>query len=418
MGIFSKFRRSDKSNRASLAAVEERDSIKQVESQLMQSLIGQLNTRAGVAVNPISAMGVPTVFACVRRISNTISTLPLHLMRDNGGFAEKADANPLYDLLHRAPNNEMTIVDFLDCLQSQATLRSHAYAVINFDGVGRPADIRPVDDPRRVQAKRDPNGDLYYTIDGQRFEQREIIHLRNNTRDGVCGQDLVTMQSGAIGLAIALTNNASDFFANGSRPSGAFKHPESLGDKAYARLKKSTENKYEGSGNAYKTMLLEEGMDWVQFRHTNQDSQMIEARKQQDYDIARMFGVPPHKVGILDKSSFNNIEEQSREYVQDTILPWVIRWEHELTRKLLPAVQIAQGFHFKFNLDGLLRSNLKNRYDAYLIGIQNGIINKDEARAKEGLPPIPDGKGQIFIEPMNHQPVGQSSQPATTDDNE
>lgn len=377
-------------------------------------LLGGISARSGVSVNPLTVMGVPTVFACVRRISNTIASTPVHLMRTQNGRTEKVPANPGYDLLAAEPNPWMSPVDFLDAVQSQVTLRQNGIAVINFDNNGRAAELIPVDDIRNVTWKMVDNR-LVYNVGAKDYDQREILHIRANAKNGIDGSDIVYTLRNSIGLAVALQDNASDFFANGSRPSGVFEHPGALGDKAYARLKSSLNKKWGDADNpegmkAYETLLLEEGMKYSETRHTNRDSQMEEARIHQNNEIARIFGVPPHKVGILDKASFNNIEEQSREYVQDTILPWVVRWEHELNRKLLTRKQRIQGFHYLFNLDALLRANLKSRYEAYQIGIQNGIINKNEAREKENLPPYSDG--EIFIEPMNFHRVGTQPQGA------
>jgi HK97 family phage portal protein len=315
----------------------------------------------------------------------------------------------LHNIVRFEPNPLMTAADFMDAMQGQLTLRKNAYAVIHFDKVGRPSELMPVDDPRKVTSVTDSKGRRVYKIEGYEgtFEEREILHMRSNTAEGMLGRDLIGNQSDAIGLAIALVDNASDFFRNGSRPSAVFKHPRKLHQDTYDRLKKDLGEKWSGSGNNYKTMILEEGLDYMALRHTNNDSQMIESRKEQGYEIARMFGVPPHKVGIMDKSSFNNIESQNREYAVDTILPIVTRWEMELARKLLKPRQRVQGFHFNFNMDALLRPELKARYEAYEIAIRAGIKSKDECRKTEGLPPIPDGKGAIFVESQNYKPLGQ-----------
>lgn len=400
---------ADDEARALRGELELRDSLKQVESSMMQELLHFTSSKAGIKVTPKAALGVPTVFACVRRITDTMVTLPIHLKRMRGGFAEEVTANPLHNVVRYEPNSLMTAADFMDAMQGQLTLRKNAYAVIHFDRVGRPAEMVPVDDPRKVSSKIEKDGRRWYRIEGysEPFEEREILHLRSNTAEGMLGRDLIGGQSDAIGLAIALVDNASDFFKNGSRPSAVFKHPRKLHDDVYKRLKEDLSDKWSGSGNNYKTMLLEEGMEYVALRHSNNESQMIETRKEQGYELARMFGVPPHKVGIMDKSSFNNIESQNREYAVDTILPLVTRWEMELNRKLLTPRQRVQGFHFSFNMDALLRPDLKARYEAHEISIRSGMKNKDECRKIEGLAEIPDGLGKIYVESQNYKPLGQ-----------
>ena len=390
---------------------ETRDfSLKSPETDLLNFLVGGIASRAGVTVNPVTVLGVPTVYACVRRVANTLATTPIHLCRYIDGATEKVTANPLYDLVALNPNPWMSNVDFFDAVQAQATLRQNGIAIINRDAVNRPVELVPVSDIRDVTWKLS-KGELIYTIKNVEYPNDRILHIRSNAPDGITGRDIISLLRNSIGLAIALQDNAADFFSNGSRPSGVFETGDMLSDKAFARLKSSLNAKWGDAtdatkANAYGTLLLEEGLSYKQVRHSNSESQMDETRSFQNIEICKIFGVPPHKVGILDKATFSNIEEQSREYITDTIMPWVVRWEAELNRKLLSATQRRQGFHYKFNLDSQLRATLKDRYDAYQIGILNGIINKNEAREKEGLAPY-DG-GEIFIEPMNHAPVGDS----------
>lgn len=379
-----------------------------VEQQLMDQLMSVTSAKAGVTVNPRTALGVPTVFACVRRITDTMVTLPLHLKRMRNGFAEEVPANPLHNLVRHEPNPWMSAADFMDAVIGHLALRKNSYAIIHFDKVDRPAELIPVEDPRKVSSDLMKNGTRVYLIEGygRAFAANEVLHFRSDTNNGMSGRDMVKTQADAIGLAIALVDNASEFFKNGSRPSVVFKHPGRIKDDTYDRLKQDLQDKYALPGNRYRSMLLEEGLSLEVMRHKNNESQMVESRKEQAYEVARVFGVPPHKVGIMDKSSFNNIESQNREYAVDTILPIVTRVEQELNLKLLTPRQRVQGFHFRFNMDGLLRPHTKDRYEAHKIAIEAGFKNKDEVRRLEGLPPIPDGLGEIFVESQNVKPVG------------
>lgn len=364
-----------------------------------------MRTKSGITVNRDNALGVATVFACVNKISQTVSCLPFQIFRRlPGGGREPAADHPLYSILHDQPNPEMTSVDFRTAMQSNLTLRRNAIALIVRDGFGRVAELWPVEEIDYKIRRDSATKRLIYTIDGQEYGPDSVLHLRQATFNGIVGLDAMTQAREAIALAITLQDNAARFFANASRPGGFLEYPGVLKDAELKRLKESFEQSYKGTENAYKLAILEHGMKFQATQTDNEKAQLNESRLFQAKDIARIFGVPPHKVGILDNATFSNIEHQSIEWVSDTLLPIATVWEASCNMRLLTKEE-RKTYFVKLNLEGLLRADIKTRYEAYGIGRQWGWLCADEIREREDQNPLPDGKGQIYLTPANMMPA-------------
>jgi len=375
------------------------------EKWLIEALLGNLKTSAGVNVTPLKAMGVSTVYACVNRISGTVASLPLKLYRRDGKSKVVAMDHPMYSLLHDSPNPDMTSFDFRQAMQGNLSLRKNAVAIIVRNGLGEISELIPVD-PADLEIRRGSEKRIEYWIENKLYDSSRVLHLKGFSMNGVVGMDLIYSVREVIGLAIALQDNAARFFGNSSRPGAILEHPRQLSKEAAERLRDSFERIYKGNNNAHKTAVLEEGLKYVAQRQSNVDSQFIESRKHQDIAITQVFGVPPHKVGILDKATFSNIEEQNIEYVTDTVLPQLRIWEQVLNQKLLSNKE-RKSFFFEFSVDGLLRGDFLKRMQGYAIGRQWGWLNADEIREKENMNPLPDDKGQIYLEPLNMTPAGE-----------
>ena len=375
------------------------------EKWFIEALLGQMKTAAGVNVTPLKAVGVSTVYGCVNRISGTVASLPLKLYRREGRGKIAAVDHPLYWLLHDSPGDDMTSVDFRRAMQGNLTLRQNAVAIISRDGMSDVAELVPVD-PADLEIKKGESNRIEYWIKNERYESSRILHLKGFTLNGVAGLDPVYSVREVIGLAIALQDNAARFFGNSSRPWGTLEHPKTLSKEAAKRLKDSFDKVHKGVDNSSQLAVLEEGLKFVVQRQNNTDSQFIESRKHQDTAICQVFGVPPHKVGILDKATFSNIEEQNIEYVTDTVLPYLRIWEQVLNQKLLTKKE-RKSFFFEFSVDGLLRGDFLKRMQGYAIGRQWGWLNPDEIREKENMNPLPDGKGETYLEPLNMVPAGE-----------
>ena len=360
-------------------------------------------TSSGKNVNERTAMRVTAVYSCVRILSEAIAGLPLHLYKqiDKGG-KEKAIEHPLYKLLHDEPNPEMTSFVFRETLMSHLLLWGNAYAQIIRNGKGQVVALYPLM-PNRMTVDRDPNGRIYYTYSvnesdnpklrklGQiRMTKDEIFHIPALGFDGLVGYSPIAMAKNAIGMAMACEEYGAKFFANGASPSGVLEHPGNIKDPD--KLRESWNTLFQGSGNSHKIAVLEEGLKYQPIGISPNEAQFLETRKFQIDEIARIFRVPPHMVGDLDKSSFSNIEQQSLEFVKYTLDPWVTRWEQAIHRSLLLESEKTDYFA-KFNVDGLLRGDYQSRMNGYSVGIQNGFLSPNDIRSLENMDLIPDELG-------------------------
>ena len=357
---------------------------------------------AGKNVNERSAMQMTAVYACVRILSEAIAGLPLHMYRykDEGGKEKALDHN-LYQLLHDEPNPEMTSFVFRETLMTHLLLWGNAYAQIIRNGKGEVIALYPLM-PNRMSVNRDKNGMLYYqyqksnddapTLEGSSviLSPSEVLHVPGLGFDGLVGYSPIAMAKNAIGLSIAAEEYGAKFYANGAAPSGVLEHPGVLKDPA--KVRDSWNAAFGGSSNSHKVAVLEEGLKYTPISISPNEAQFLETRKFQIDEIARIFRVPPHMVGDLEKSSFSNIEQQSLEFVKYTLDPWVVRWEQSLSHALLTPEE-KKTYFFKFNVDGLLRGSYHERMQGYSIGIQNGFMCPNDVRELENLDMISEEDG-------------------------
>lgn len=373
---------------------------------------------AGKNVNERSAMQMTAVYSCVRILAEAVAGLPLHLYRykEDGG-KERAIDNNLYHLLHDEPNKEMSSFIFRETLMTHLLLWGNAYAQIIRNGKGEVVALYPLM-PNKMQVDRDENGELYYiytrssdeakTMEGVTvyLTPRDVLHIPGLGFDGLVGYSPIAMAKNAIGLAIATEEYGAKFFANGAAPSGVLEHPGTIKDPS--RLRENWNSTFGGSANSGKVAVLEEGMKYTPISISPEQAQFLETRKFQIDEIARIFRVPPHMVGDLEKSSFSNIEQQSLEFVKYTLDPWVIRWEQSLSRALLNEDEKRKYF-FKFNLEGLLRGDYESRMSGYAIARQNGWMSANDIRELENLDKIPaeDG-GDLYLINGNMLPLNKA----------
>ncbi len=344
---------------------------------------------SGKTVNERTALQTTAVYACVRILAETIASLPMHTYRYTANGKEKAMDHPIYYLLHSEPNPEMTSFVFRETLMGHLLLWGNAYAQIIRDGRGRVVSLYPLL-PNKMLVNRNDQGILYYQYekDGQTFLLRnyEVLHIPGLGFDGLIGYSPIAMAKNAIGMAIATEEYGAKFFANGASPGGVLEHPGVVKDPA--RIRESWNAVYQGSGNAHRVAVLEEGMKFQSIGIPPEQAQFLETRKFQINEIARIFRIPPHMIGDLEKSSFSNIEQQSLEFVMYTLDPWVVRWEEAMQRALFSESEKRQYF-IKFNVDGLLRGDYQSRMNGYAVGRQNGWLSSNDIRELENLNRIP-----------------------------
>ena len=363
-------------------------------------------TTAGKPVNERSSMQMTAVYSCVRILAEAVAGLPIHLYQytETGG-KEKATKHPLYFLLHDEPNPEMTSFVFRETLMTHLLLWGNAYAQIIRNGKAEVIALYPLM-PNRMTVDRDANGQLYYQYQSSKDEaptmkgstvvlkSSDILHIPGLGFDGLVGYSPIAMAKNAIGMAIACEEYGAKFFSNGAAPGGVLEHPGTLKDPA--RIRESWNATFGGSSNSSKVAVLEEGMKYTPIAISPEQAQFLETRKFQINEIARIFRIPPHMVGDLEKSSFSNIEQQSLEFVKYTLEPWLVRWEQSMVRSLLSPKE-KQEYFIKFNVDGLLRGDYQSRMNGYAIGRQNGWMSANDIRSLENLDLIPEEKGGNFF---------------------
>ncbi len=385
---------------------------------------------SGKLVNERSAMQMTAVYACVRILSEAVAGLPLHLYRkDEGLRKQKAEDHPLYFLVHDEPNPEMTSFVFRETMMTHLLLWGNAYAQIIRNGKGEVVALYPLM-PNRMQVDRDKSGKLYYqyttsaedapTMKGNSvvLSPSDVLHIPGLGFDGLVGYSPIAMAKNAIGMAIACEEYGAKFFANGAAPSGVLEHPGTVKDPT--RLRDTWQGQFGGSANAGRVAVLEEGMKYTPISISPEQAQFLQTRKFQINEIARIFRVPPHMVGDLEKSSFSNIEQQSLEFVKYTLDPWVIRWEQALARALLMDEE-KRSLFFRFNVEGLLRGDYQSRMSGYATARQNGWMSANDIRTLEDMDRIEaeDG-GDLYLVNGNMLPLSKAGAFAAyhTDKNE
>jgi len=359
-------------------------------------------TTSGKTVNEFTAMQTTAVYSCVRILAEAVASLPLHVYRYKENGKERVYNHHLYHILHNEPNTEMSSFVFRETLMSHLLIWGNAYAQIIRDGAGRVVALYPLL-PNKMTVSRDKNGEIYYIYtttsdENPNFKdygsvvlrKQDVLHIPGLGFDGLVGYSPIAMAKNAVGMTIATEEYGASFFANGANPGGVLEHPGVLKDPK--KVRDSWNEVYRGTANAHKIAVLEEGMKYQQIGIPPEEAQFLETRKFQINEIARLYRIPPHMVGDLEKSSFSNIEQQSLEFVKYTLDPWVIRWEQAMQRSLLLPKE-KQEFFIRLNVDGLLRGDYQSRMNGYSVARQNGWLSANDIREMEDMNPIPDEEG-------------------------
>ncbi|MBQ9632459.1 MAG: phage portal protein [Lachnospiraceae bacterium] len=334
-----------------------------------------------------------------------MAQLPLHLYKvtDPDG-QEKAQDHPLYKILYREPNPEMTSFSYWEAVMTHLLLWGNSYSQVIRDGKNTVLGIYPLL-PENVEIDRTESGELYYIyhaytneVPGETnkdiiFRRDEILHIPGLSFNGLVGFSPIAMMKNSLGTTMAVEKYGSAFFKNGAQPAGVLEHPGVLKDPQ--KIRDNWVNAYGGPGNAHKVAVLEEGMAYKPISLPPEDSQFLSTREFGVEEICRIFRVPPHMVQDLKRATFSNIEHQSIDFVVHTLDPWLVRIEKAIVKDLL--IEDEKDLYFpKFNVDGLLRGDYKSRMDGYSVGISTGIISPNEARRKENMPPLPEDEGGDF----------------------
>lgn len=343
---------------------------------------------SGMSVTGDTAMRVTAVFRCVSLRAQTLASLPLTVERNlpDGGH-ETARNHKLFDKLAYQPNRWQTSFEWREMMEAHFCLRGKCYSEIISDGGNSVSELVPLH-PDHVFPFRAPSGKLafrYAPLNGpeRTILQDEMFYLHLMSADGINPISPISLHREAIGLAMATEQHGARLFGNGARPGGVLTMKGHLkDDEARKRLRTSWSDVHGGVENSHRVAVLEDGMEWKQIGMTSEDAQFLETRSFQVIDICRIFGVPPHKVAELTRSTNNNIEHQGIEWSVDTIGPQVSRWEQAMQRDLFAGTRTHSAM---FDMDGLMRGDSTARAAWNASCAQNGIKHRDEIRRSEGL---------------------------------
>jgi HK97 family phage portal protein len=364
--------------------------------------IESLQRWTGLGISEQTALNYIAVYQCVRVLSNTFAMLPLKLyrQREDGG-KDAARDHPVYRMLHLAPNPDMSSFVWRKIAMRHIATWGNHYSEKVLDGLGR-LQLWPIR-PDRIEPSWGKDGRRKYTYLsslGGRKEMRpgSVFHMQGQTTDGLLGYSPITDLRNTLHLAQSADRYARSVFDNGARPAVVLSHPKTLSAGAIERLGAQMDD-LRGAGNAGKTVVLEEGLGVTPVGFPPEDSLFLSAQLNQHRLIYGAYGIPPHKVGDLERATFSNIEHQSLEFIQDGILPWLVNAEQEFAMQIIE----DDGYWAEFDTDGYLRGDSKTRAEALAIRWQHGTLTANQWRKLENENPV-DGGDQYYV-PVNYQPV-------------
>lgn len=391
--------------------------------QLDDALRGSIETAAGTSVSPDGAVRVAAVYRCVDLRASALACLPVQVIGQaaDGTIGRKLAGHPLAQLLGSRPNRRHTSFEFRRLLGSHVHLWGNAYALKVRTGQ-RILELLPMHPGRMlVEERADMSLRYLYTRanGGQvEFAEQDVFHLRDLSTDGIVGLSKIALMREAVGVALQAERFGARMFKNGMGVGGAVKHPGKLSDGAHARLKSDMEQRYAGADNAHRWMVLEEGMALEKLGMSSSDMQFLDSRKFQRSEIAMFFGVPPHLIGDVEKSTSwgSGIEQQNLGFLQYTLGGDVQMWEQAIERDLVPPSEAPRVF-VKLNVAGFLRAAAKDRAEYYSRALGSGgapgWMTQNEVRALDDLPPLPGGDG--LPQPPPAAPAKPAPEPAHTD---
>lgn len=374
---------------------------------------GNAMAGGGILVNSRTVTQIPEVFACLQVLAQTVAALPLAVYRRRpDGSKERFTQHPIFDLLHHRPSDDATAYEFRHQMTWDLALHRNAFAEIK-DGRRGPIDQLIRLDPETVWIVADGASYVYEVRTGttrRRLDREQVFHLRAPplVSNNVLGRSLIEEGSKTFARALALQDYATKFFENDATPGGVVEVPGKFGTVDQAdEFKKKWQSQFTGR-NRHRVAVLDNAATFKPIDIQNDKAQFIETYREVALQCLRLWRMPPHKVGILDKATFSNIEQQSLEFVTDTVMPWLVAWEQGIGRDLIVA---PDSFFAEHNVAGLLRGDIKSRYEAYRIGREWGWLSADDVRSLENMNPLGEGRGDVYLQPLNMAPAG--SQTAT-----
>lgn len=363
-------------------------------------------TKSGTGIDSDTALSLSAVWSAVRLLSQTLAQVPLSVYRKlpNGGKAIASD-HPINRLIHSEPNRIQTSFLFRELGQQHLELRGNFYAYINRDNKERPTELTILNPDDVTPVAED--GDVFYQVNNiealkEPVPSRNILHVCGPMGNGLKGSSPIAIHRENLGLAMAAQDYGATFFGNGANVDGILTTDANLKPEQRKAVSDSWKSRHGGLSNSHSTAVLEAGLKYQRITIAPDEAQFIQSRKFQTTEIARIFGVAPHLIADLERSTNNNIEQQSLEFIKFTMLSRFKRWENELDKKLFREDEKGEYF-VKFNLDGLQRGDAKSRSEFYSKMLQNGVMNINEVRNLENLNSI-EGGDKHFVQ-LNLTPI-------------
>jgi HK97 family phage portal protein len=354
------------------------------------------------------ALTLTAVWCAIRLLAESVSSLPIsvYTKQANGDKLEDTKS-PIYNLVKFKPNYYQNKITFFEFIMLSICTEGNSYVQIVRNNSGTPVQLICLD-PSNVTVVVN-NNEVFYQIDGGVLDSSDILHFKTITDDGVTGLSPIDQCAKALNWGVSLEEFGSTFFSNGAKPSSILQTDRALSDTALQRLKTSFNNNYGKLKNSNSTIVLEEGLTFKPISISPEQAQFLSSRQFSIEEVARIFNVPPHMLKDLSKSSFNNIEMQSQEFVTYTLMPYITRIEQEMNLKLFRTNELGKTF-VEFNVNGLLRGDVKSRTEAYKTAITNGYMSINEVRQKENMNSI-EGGDKHFMQ-MNMTTIDKVGQDA------
>ena len=336
------------------------------------------------------ALTLTAVWCAIRLLSESVSSLPISVYRKqkNGDKLEDIK-NPIYKLVRFKPNYYQNKITFFEFIMLSICTEGNAYVKIIRNNSGVPVELICVD-PENVNIVINENEMFYNIMEDDVYDSNDILHFKTLTDDGINGVSPIDQCEKALKYSENLQEFGNTFFSNGAKPSSILQTDRALSDTALNRLKTSFNSNYGKLQNSNSTIVLEEGLTFKPISISPEQAQFLSSRQFSIEEVARIFNIPPHMLKDLSKSSFNNIEMQSQEFLTYTLMPYITRIEEEMNTKLFRSNELGQTF-VEFNVNGLLRGDVKSRTEAYRSAITNGYMSINEVRQKENMNSIEGG---------------------------
>ena len=366
------------------------------------------NAASGAVVNNKTAMGFTPVWCAVKLLSESISQIPLEICeRMPDGDIVKRDDHPLHRILTMNPNSYQTKIQFFSKVIVDMCLEGNSYVYIERAGTGAPQDLYCLK-AKDIEVKITKDGVFYQDNKGKKlYSSDEVLHFKSLSLDGVNGISPIQQCKQAIGWGIAVETYGNTFFSNGAKLSGVLSTDRQMSQLAIERLKQSFQENYASLNDSNKTLILEEGLKFQQVSISNEQAQFLSSRDMAVQEVARVFNIPPHMLKDLSKSSFNNIEQQSTEFVRYSVMPYLSNMESEMNLKLFKESEAGKLFT-NFDANSMLRGSANDRASFYDKMVKIGAMTINEVRERENMNKAETGD-DLYM-PANMTPVAESEE--------